>query len=33
MVFEPTAIATLKSKQISFEPTFSGVGNCWIGLP
>jgi hypothetical protein len=31
-VFDPVSINTLKAKNITFEPVFSGSGNNWIGL-
>ena len=32
-VFDPVAINTLKAKNITFEATFSGFGNHWVGRP
>ena len=32
-VFDPVAINTLKAKGITFEATFSGFGNQWVGRP
>jgi hypothetical protein len=30
-VFDPVAINTLKAKGLTFEATFSGFGNHWVG--
>jgi hypothetical protein len=32
-VFDPVSINTLKAKGITFEATFSGFGNRWVGRP
>ena len=32
-VFDQVSVDLLKSKGITFEPVFSGVGNTWIGRP
>jgi len=32
-VFDQVSIDLLKSKGITFEATFSGFGNYWVGWP
>jgi len=32
-VFDPVSITTLKAKNITFEATFSGFCNHWVGRP